>query len=94
VADPGPGQWIDAWEVLDAPDGELLERCGQWYIHARNPRWLRRNALVVIGNTADPADPSVRQRLNSHRASNDPIIAEHADWAWQRLAERGTVEGT
>jgi epoxyqueuosine reductase len=94
VAAPGPGQWIDAWEVLDATDDELLTRCGQWYIHARDPRWLRRNALVVIGNTADPADSTVWQRLDAHRLSNDPIIAEHADWAWQRLADRGTVGET
>ena len=34
-------------------DAELLERHGRWYIPDRAVRYLRRNALVVLGNTAD-----------------------------------------
>ncbi len=45
--------WVDVLDLLDADDRTLLDRHGRWYIAGRDPRWLRRNALVVLGNTAD-----------------------------------------
>ena len=49
----GAEAWVDVLDLLDADDDTLLERHGRWYIAGRDPRWLRRNALVVLGNTAD-----------------------------------------
>lgn len=89
---PGSGEWVDSWWFLEATDESILNRHGQWYIHKRDPRWLRRNALVVIGNTADPADAAVRARLEPYRTSPDEMIAEHANWASHRLDQRATVE--
>ncbi len=46
-------------------------------------RGLLRNALVAAGNLGDPALlPAVRR----HLASEDPVVAEHAAWAVQRLS--------
>jgi epoxyqueuosine reductase len=77
--------WIDVLELLDADDATLLDRHGRWYISGRDPRWLRRNALVVLGNTADPDDGRVIATLGRYRQHDDPILAEHARWASGRL---------
>ena len=77
--------WVDVVELLSATDDELLERHGRWYIADRDPRWLRRNALIVLGNTADPGDPSVRATLGRYRDHEDPMLREHAEWAADRL---------
>ncbi len=89
--DPASVAWIDALDLLGADDGWILERCGRWYIADRDVRWLRRNALVVLGNTADPGDERVRRALDDYRAGSDPILAEHAAWAQGRLDERRTA---
>lgn len=45
-------------------------------------RGLLRNALVAAGNLGDPALlPAVRR----HLGSGDPVVAEHARWAAERL---------
>lgn len=77
--------WVDVLDLLDAADDTLLERHGRWYVADRDPIWWRRNALVVLGNTADPADERVRATLARYRAHPDPMLREHADWAADRL---------
>jgi epoxyqueuosine reductase len=82
--------WVDALDLLAADDETLLARHGRWYIAGRDPRWLRRNALVVLGNIGDPADPRVGRTLARYRRQDDEILAEHARWATDRL-ELGAV---
>ncbi len=77
--------WVDALDVLTADDAALLRRFGRWYIPRREPRYLRRNALVVLGNTASPTDPAVRLALSAALAAGDPLVAAHAVWAARRL---------
>jgi epoxyqueuosine reductase len=79
---------VDVLDLLDADDDWINERYGRWYIAGREFRWLRRNALVVIGNVANPSDVRVRATVERYRSDADPILAEHADWANQRLDER------
>ena len=87
-----PDSPVEAWvlllELLSATDDELLARHGRWYIASRDPRWLRRNALVALGNVGDGSDPRVRDALASFIAGPDPVLREHATWAAQRLEER------
>ena len=80
--------WVPLLELLAATDEELLARHGRWYIAGRDPRWLRRNALVALGNVGDSSDPRVRDALATFIASADPVLREHAIWAAQRLEER------
>lgn len=80
-----PQAWVDVLDLLDATDEQLLDRHGRWYVAGRDPRWWRRNALVVLGNVGDPADRRVRATLDRYRSGDDPILREHADWAAQRL---------
>jgi epoxyqueuosine reductase len=47
-------------------------------------RGLIRNALVAAGNSGDF---SLRPLLEQHARGDDPLLAEHAEWALARLAE-------
>jgi epoxyqueuosine reductase len=76
---------VDLLELLDTGDDDLLDRHGRWYIPRRQPRYLRRNALVVLGNVADPGDPRVAAVLGRALASADPLVRSHAVWAARRL---------
>jgi epoxyqueuosine reductase QueG len=51
----------------------------------KQPRWLRRNALVAAGNvgTADLADA-----VGSYTAGEDEMLRGTAEWALARIAER------
>jgi epoxyqueuosine reductase len=77
--------WVPVLELLAADDAEVLQRWGRWYIADRDPRWVRRNALVVLGNIGDGADPRVRRCLVEYLASGDPMLRGHAVWAARRL---------
>lgn len=80
--------WVDLLWMLRASDEELLERLGRWYIARRDPRNLRRNALLALANTADPHSVEVRDEVDRFRRSDDSMLAEHAAWAWNRLDDR------
>ena len=79
---------MDALELLDAGDDWIADRYGHWYVTDRDFRWVRRNALVVVGNVGDPGDARVQRVLGHYRAHIDPILAEHAAWAADRLHHR------
>ncbi|MGI8663720.1 MAG: tRNA epoxyqueuosine(34) reductase QueG [Acidimicrobiales bacterium] len=83
--------WVALLELLDADDSELLERHGRWYIAQREPRWLRRNALVVLGNTAAIDDLDAAAAIERYRCGEDEMLAEHATWAAARIAARAAV---
>lgn len=82
------GMWVDLIDLLAADDATLLERHGRWYIADRNPRWLRRNALICVGNTATPDDDEARHALEDYRDGDDDLLAEHARWALAQIASR------
>jgi epoxyqueuosine reductase len=84
--------WVDVLDLLAADDATLLDRHGRWYLAGRDPRWLRRNALVVLGNTADRTDRRVVDVLARYRHGKDPVLAEHAAWASDRLSPRRDVD--
>lgn len=79
---------VDALELLAADDDWINDRYGHWYVADRDFRWVRRNALVVVGNVGDPADSRVGDVIAHYRAHIDPILSEHADWAADRLRQR------
>lgn len=80
-----PEAWVSVVGLLEASDAELLDRHGRWYIPERDPRYLRRNALVVLGNIGDPADPTHLAALDRHLAGDDPLLRAHAVWACARM---------
>lgn len=80
--DPGA---IDVLAVLRATDDELLASYGRWYIPRREVRYLRRNALIVLGNTGDADHPDVVEAVRRGLTDPDELIVSHAVWAARRL---------
>jgi len=85
---PQLGEWVDPLEMLSMSDEELLERFGVWYIAERDPRWLRRNAVIVIGNTAHHTDIDAVGALEAITKGDDLVLAEHAQWALNEINSR------
>lgn len=77
--------WAHLLQLLDDDDAVVLEVAARWYIPKREVRYVRRNALVVLGNVADGEDPEVVGALCRHLAHADPLLREHAEWAARRL---------
>jgi epoxyqueuosine reductase len=85
---PGTEAAVALLDLLAATDAELLARHGRWYIAERDPRWLRRNALVALGNTADGREPAVEAALVRYLSAPDPMLRAHAVWAAAQLDRR------
>ncbi|NDA78314.1 MAG: tRNA epoxyqueuosine(34) reductase QueG [Actinobacteria bacterium] len=89
----GPGQFVDLLELLWANDARIIELYGRWYLADRDPMWLRRNALVILGNVASvPVDESVREVLRHYLGSDVAILRAHAVWAARRLGQSDLAE--
>ena len=74
------------WLAADAD--ELRRRYGRLYVPRNDARYLRRNALVVLGNTGGPEH---RPLLEKFAEDEDPLLREHASWALERLDARTAV---
>ncbi|MEO7397701.1 MAG: tRNA epoxyqueuosine(34) reductase QueG [Ilumatobacteraceae bacterium] len=81
--------WVPLIELLRSSDECILQRYGRWYIAERNPMWIRRNALIALGNSAGHAtDERVADVLRDYLASAEPILRAHAVWAAAQLGRR------
>jgi epoxyqueuosine reductase len=86
-----PGAWVPLLDLLAAADDALVERYGRWYLAGRDPRWLRRNALLALGNIGDAGDRRVVATLAQHLRHTDPMLRSHAVWAARRLGRDDLV---
>jgi len=77
--------WVSVQKILLADDESLLKEFGAWYIANRDPKWLRRNALVILGNIGDADDKLVVELLQKYCNHGDAILRSHAVWAAARL---------
>jgi epoxyqueuosine reductase len=75
-----PQVWVDLVDLLSIDDTTLLARHGRWYIADREPRWVRRNALIALGN-AGRTDPPVLAILARYLAAPDYLLRVPAAWA-------------
>jgi epoxyqueuosine reductase len=67
-------------------DGETLRRrFDRLYLPRNDPRYLRRNALVALGNIGRPEDAELAEPF---RAGEDQLLREQAEWAAARIEER------
>jgi epoxyqueuosine reductase len=71
--------------LLTDDDETLLERHRQWYIAERSARFLRRNALIVLGNIGDGRDPEVVRLVETYLDHADAMLRSHAAWAARRM---------
>lgn len=93
AGDGGGGSWVDVEWMLGASDEELLERLGRWYVPRRDPRYLRRNALIVYGNTAGAcSDQQVEAVLGAYLDHPDDMLKRHAVWAAIALGRENLLE--
>ncbi len=69
---------VDLFDLLASPDAELLEAYGHFYLPNRRPAVLRRNALVVLGNTGPAGAVPV---LAGYLGHADPVLRLHAAWS-------------
>jgi len=72
-------------EWLEAADDELLARYDRLFVPRKDVRYLRRNALVALGNTGGPEH---RADIEPFLEGDDPLLREHAEWALGRIEER------
>ena len=82
---PGAEPDVSLVEWLRADGDDLRARYDRLYVPRNDARYLRRNALVALGNSGG----------REHRAAAavylddpDPMLREHAAWAVARLAQR------
>lgn len=75
---PGP----TVVEILGLDDASLLHRYGHFYLPARRPRILRRNALVAAGNDRSPYLQPV---VIGYLGHPDWLLRAHAAWAVGRF---------
>ncbi|HET7044620.1 MAG TPA: tRNA epoxyqueuosine(34) reductase QueG [Gaiellaceae bacterium] len=86
AAEPAAGEpTVDLVAWLEADGSELLERYDRLYVPRRNPRYLRRNALVALGCSGGPEHAAAIER---YLDDDDELLREHAAWALARLRER------
>jgi epoxyqueuosine reductase len=83
--------WVPLLALLDDEDGAVLAWAERWYIPRREVRYVRRNALVVLGNVGDATDPAVEGALRRYLAHPDGLLRAHAVWAARRLGREDLV---
>ncbi len=79
---------VSLLEWLEADGEELMRRYDRLYVPKNDPRYLRRNALVALGNTGGLEHRALAERWLH---DPDPLVREHAEWAVARLAEREDI---
>ncbi|MCB0877986.1 MAG: tRNA epoxyqueuosine(34) reductase QueG [Thermoleophilia bacterium] len=78
-----PQPWgIDLVEWLETDDDELDAAWQRLYVPRRQVRWLRRNALVALGNAGTEQDAALAAPWLD---SDDAMLRDHAAWALRKL---------
>jgi epoxyqueuosine reductase len=83
-APPDAEPHVSLVDWLEQDDDELRRRYERLYFPRKDPHYLRRNALVALGNAGDP---DLRPLAEAYAADDDPLLREHAEWAVSRIGE-------
>ena len=80
----GAAATVDVVALLEGSDDEVLAAMGRAYVADRNPDWVRRNALIVLGNAGvrGPRSVAAARRYADHP---NPVLREQAQWTLERL---------
>ncbi len=73
---------VDLSWWLNAPDEELNDAYMRLFVPRRKMRFLRRNALIALGNSNDPAAAAL---VAPWLSEEDVMLREHAVWALRKL---------
>jgi epoxyqueuosine reductase len=82
-ADATPHVSLVDWLTRDGDD--LVREFDRLFVPRNDSRYLRRNALVALGNTGTRDDSDV---LEPYLDSDDELLREHAEWAAAKLEAR------
>jgi epoxyqueuosine reductase len=85
AAPSGAEPQVSLVEWLEADGDDLRARYDRLYVPRNDVRYLRRNALVALGNSGGPEH---RAAAAAYLHDRDPMLREHAAWAVARLDER------
>jgi epoxyqueuosine reductase len=73
-------------EWLRADDRDLSRRYDRLYVPRNDGRYLKRNALIALGNAGVETDPDAY--------ADDPVLAEYAAWAVRRARASAKARAT
>jgi epoxyqueuosine reductase len=73
---------VDLVSLLGSDDQTLRTRYERFYVPRNDVKYLRRNALVALGNSGGEDAVGVLAGFAAHR---DPMLREHAAWALGRI---------
>jgi epoxyqueuosine reductase len=76
---------VDLVGWLEGDGRQLVTGLDRLYVPRNDPRWLRRNAAIALGNTGGPEH---LEPLDRAATGDDHMVAEHAGWAAARIRER------
>jgi epoxyqueuosine reductase len=76
---------VDLVDWLERDGRSLLDDFARLYVPRNDERWLRRNALVALGNVGNEEHEPQLQRFAE---GDDELLREHAAWALARVRER------
>jgi epoxyqueuosine reductase len=76
---------VDLVRWLEVDGREVVDAYDRLYVPRNEPRYLRRNAAVALGNTGGPEHVPA---LAHAAADDDELVAEHARWAIDRIEAR------
>jgi epoxyqueuosine reductase len=74
-------------EWLERESDELAGDFRRLFVPRRDGRYLKRNALVALGNGGGPDERVLAER---YLGDDDPLLREYAAWACARIDERAT----
>ena len=84
-SEPEGGGHVSLVDWLEADGRELVGSLDRLYVPRNDARWLRRNAVVALGNTGTAEHVPALERA---AAADDELVAEHARWALDRIDAR------
>jgi epoxyqueuosine reductase len=85
AGEPAGDGHVDLVAWLEADGRAVVDEYDRLYVPRNDPRWLRRNAAVALGNVGTAEHAPALERAAS---GDDELVAEHARWALARIASR------
>jgi epoxyqueuosine reductase len=76
---------VSLGEWLEGDGTQLVDELDRLYVPRNDPRWLRRNALVALGNGGDTGS---RALAEAFLEDNEPAVRRAAERALERIAGR------
>ncbi len=76
---------VDLVEWLERDGRALVDDLARLYVPRNDARWLRRNALVALGNVGTRDHELLLRRYAN---GEDEMLREHAEWALEELDSR------